>query len=307
MQPRTLALLVLLFGGLSLFLLGIVAAPLLGLIPPRSISGYPAATISLDLADQVVTLQEERAQLSAALSRSLRDIEGLEDRLAAGPASGAPVVSGDTRAEQTTEAPAPLAEMELRADAAALETRALRAQRDALQAELAALTDEADSLHTMLVKRDAEIAALTQRAEKAEAPPPARRPPTPESPVKEPGTSVTGPGDTGDETQAGAAPEPDTPVSAEPNTEASPSGAQDLAVADGVAAYRAGDYATAFALWEPLAEAGDARAQFHLGALYYEGRGVARDTATARNWLTRAARGGSQDATKLLEFLDNSR
>jgi hypothetical protein len=282
LQPRTLALLVLLFGGLSLFLLGIVAAPLLGLIPPRSISGYPAATISLDLADQVVTLQEERAQLSAALSRSLRDIEGLEDRLAGAPVSEVPPEARDARAEQAAEAQAAFADVELRAEAAALEIRMLRAQRDALQADLTALAEETDRLRAALAGRDDEIAALTRRAEQTEATPPATRAAATATPGADSGAPVAQTPAAGDEQPAGPVPTPDAPGSAEPKDEVSPSGAQDLAVADGVAAYRAGDYATAFALWEPLAEAGDARAQFHLGALYYEGRGVARNTATAR-------------------------
>ena len=37
---------------------------------------------------------------------------------------------------------------------------------------------------------------------------------------------------------------------------------------DGVAAYEAGDYATALKEWRPLAEQGDAEAQFNLGKMY---------------------------------------
>ena len=35
-------------------------------------------------------------------------------------------------------------------------------------------------------------------------------------------------------------------------------------------AYQRGDYATALRLWHPLAELGDADAQFHLGGLFSE-------------------------------------
>ena len=36
----------------------------------------------------------------------------------------------------------------------------------------------------------------------------------------------------------------------------------------GVAAYESGDFATALGEWRPLAEQGDARAQFNLGVMY---------------------------------------
>ncbi len=46
----------------------------------------------------------------------------------------------------------------------------------------------------------------------------------------------------------------------------------------GAAAYESGDYATALRELEPLAEQGDARAQYNLGWIYAEGRGVPRIT-----------------------------
>ena len=45
----------------------------------------------------------------------------------------------------------------------------------------------------------------------------------------------------------------------------------------GFAAYQAGDYATALQEWTPLAEAGDASAQYNLGVIYGEGIGVPQD------------------------------
>ena len=38
---------------------------------------------------------------------------------------------------------------------------------------------------------------------------------------------------------------------------------------EGLAAYNAGDYATALQEWTPLAEAGDVAAQYNLGLMYY--------------------------------------
>ncbi len=47
--------------------------------------------------------------------------------------------------------------------------------------------------------------------------------------------------------------------------------------AEGVAAYMRGDYATALRELRPLAEQGDANAQFNLGLMYDDGRGVPQD------------------------------
>ncbi|MFN3725802.1 MAG: SPOR domain-containing protein [Allosphingosinicella sp.] len=58
----------------------------------------------------------------------------------------------------------------------------------------------------------------------------------------------------------------------------------------GIAAWQAGDYARAVAEWRPLAEAGDADAQFNLGQAYRLGRGVPQDMRLAEQWFERAAR-----------------
>jgi len=49
----------------------------------------------------------------------------------------------------------------------------------------------------------------------------------------------------------------------------------------GIDAYKAGDYQTALQEWRPLAEQGNAPAQFGLGQLYYHGKGVLQDYAQA--------------------------
>jgi TPR repeat protein len=71
----------------------------------------------------------------------------------------------------------------------------------------------------------------------------------------------------------------------------------------GVESYQQGDYAAAFEAWLPLAQAGYARAQLHLGALFLEGRGVQRDDALAYAWLTIAQDNGSRNARGLLNTL----
>ncbi|MBS28568.1 MAG: hypothetical protein CL566_06525 [Alphaproteobacteria bacterium] len=68
----------------------------------------------------------------------------------------------------------------------------------------------------------------------------------------------------------------------------------------GIRAYEVKDYARAYAIWLPLADAGGASAQFHLGALYFEGRGVDRNLGEAKRWLRRALEQGQERAQFLL-------
>ena len=66
--------------------------------------------------------------------------------------------------------------------------------------------------------------------------------------------------------------------------------------AKGWAAAQSGDYATALKEWMPLAEQGDAVAQYNLGIMYDNGRGVIQDYKTAAEWYTRSAEQGHADA-----------
>ncbi|HHF3376382.1 TPA: sel1 repeat family protein, partial [Haemophilus influenzae] len=45
----------------------------------------------------------------------------------------------------------------------------------------------------------------------------------------------------------------------------------------GLTAYEQSNYQTAFKLWLPLAEQGNAKAQYNLGVMYGNGRGVKQD------------------------------
>jgi tetratricopeptide (TPR) repeat protein len=65
--------------------------------------------------------------------------------------------------------------------------------------------------------------------------------------------------------------------------------AQEAAIDEGLAAYNRGDHATAYRLFRPIAELGNARAQNNLGALYDQGHGVARNDAEAVLWFRRSA------------------
>jgi TPR repeat protein len=70
--------------------------------------------------------------------------------------------------------------------------------------------------------------------------------------------------------------------------------------ADAVRAYQAGDYATAGRLWRRIAEAGGARAEYHLGTMCYEGRLGPPDLAAAYAWVSRAVAGGETRAAGFL-------
>jgi len=64
----------------------------------------------------------------------------------------------------------------------------------------------------------------------------------------------------------------------------------------GLDAFNDGDYATAFAIWWPMALHGDARSQASLGFLYYAGKGVKRDDQKSLLWFSRAAEAGQPTA-----------
>ena len=64
----------------------------------------------------------------------------------------------------------------------------------------------------------------------------------------------------------------------------------------GMDAKNRGDYAKALREWRPLAEQGEARAQFYLGMLYENGDGVPEDFGKAREWYQKSADQGHANA-----------
>ena len=72
---------------------------------------------------------------------------------------------------------------------------------------------------------------------------------------------------------------------------------------EAVAAYGRGDYATAIRGVRVHAEQGDASAQFSLGGMYYNGRGVLKDDAEAVRWYRLAADQGLAGAQLELGFM----
>lgn len=70
----------------------------------------------------------------------------------------------------------------------------------------------------------------------------------------------------------------------------------------GDAASERGDYAAALREWRPLAEQGDAKAQFDLGLMYKYGLGVERDYGEAVRWFRLAAGQGEVEAQRSLSI-----
>ena len=72
---------------------------------------------------------------------------------------------------------------------------------------------------------------------------------------------------------------------------------------DADAAIKRRDYATALRLIRPLAEQGDANAQYNLGVFYDNGLGVSQDRVRAYMWLNLAAMQGRESAAALRDLV----
>lgn len=69
---------------------------------------------------------------------------------------------------------------------------------------------------------------------------------------------------------------------------------------DAFAAAEKGNYDKALSLFIPLAEQGNAQAQFNLALMYHGGLGVKRSEQQAVVWYQRAATNGSKEAQEFL-------
>jgi cell division septation protein DedD len=64
----------------------------------------------------------------------------------------------------------------------------------------------------------------------------------------------------------------------------------------GIEAWQAGNYPLAIGNWRPLADRGDADAQYNIAQAYFLGRGVPQNSNLAEQWYQRAARQGHEEA-----------
>ena len=76
---------------------------------------------------------------------------------------------------------------------------------------------------------------------------------------------------------------------------------------EGIAAYDEGRYAKALSLWLPLAEQGNAAAQFNVATLYEKGLGAAQDFKEAARWYLKAAEQGDAEARRRYANLSRMR
>lgn len=65
---------------------------------------------------------------------------------------------------------------------------------------------------------------------------------------------------------------------------------------DAYSALEKGNFARAFSMFKQYAEQGDAEAQYVLGTLYHEGKGVDQDSQQSARWIRKAAEQGRADA-----------
>ena len=72
---------------------------------------------------------------------------------------------------------------------------------------------------------------------------------------------------------------------------------------DAAVAYSRKDFATALRIWRPLAELGNAAAQFNVGLMYDNGQGVPQDYAAAVKWYRLAAAQGDAQAQYNLGYM----
>lgn len=79
--------------------------------------------------------------------------------------------------------------------------------------------------------------------------------------------------------------------------------ASDAEMDQAMAAVEKGDFPAAVKIFEALAKAGDAEAQYNLAMLYRDGKGVAKDPTQSALWFTRAAEQGLADAQYQLGYL----
>lgn len=69
--------------------------------------------------------------------------------------------------------------------------------------------------------------------------------------------------------------------------------------------YQHANYEASFKAMLPAARAGDPKAQYALGYMYYYGRGVKQDMTVAKIWIRNAAKQGYEPARKALGLISN--
>ncbi len=123
-----------------------------------------------------------------------------------------------------------------------------------------------------------------------------------EDTVSESNTSTGSPGDEESSPQGEREEPANTATSAQPGAQGDESDEWQLA-REISTAIQQGNFAEAYYLWRPRAEAGDADAQYGIGWMYHNGYGLAIDDEEASAWWKLASRQGHTDATFALGML----
>lgn len=79
-----------------------------------------------------------------------------------------------------------------------------------------------------------------------------------------------------------------------------------LNLREGIRSFEVQDYRQAFIRLKPLAEQGQADAEYAVGYMYYYGQGVVEDRQKAVYWIKEAAKQGQSDAKEALVKLNLS-
>ncbi len=218
------------------------------------------------------------ASLEVALANSTAELNGLQREL-------------DELSGQLAEAIQSRDELRAQNDRARLDNENERASLQQTIADLTARLAEAEEA----ARAQAEAAASRQQS------PPAEAPAEQEQAAVDAEASTPEPTDATPSAPAEPAPAPaDASTPSKPAATAAPTGGP---IAQGIAAYRAAEYRKAYELWLPAALKGSARAQFYVGALYFEGRGVPTDRVMSYMWLRAATKENDPGAIKLLDRL----
>ena len=226
----------------------------------------------------VIPLDEEAEALRAELARVTIDRDRLQDRLSAA------IERLALSEEELREAARQVDDISKRQKAAQGFYAAELARSSALQAELATMARHVEERDLEIEVRGATIAALEKALDETLAA---------EEAVVEAAVATNAPAEPLNNTEV-KLPAPDT---SEEQTAQDPIASE---LETGLLAYKDHDYEAAFKAWLPLAEQGVRRAQFYLGGLYLDGRGIAADKIQAIYWLTLADEAGYAPSAELL-------
>lgn len=91
----------------------------------------------------------------------------------------------------------------------------------------------------------------------------------------------------------------------ETRTMANQQRADQIGYLEAAAAAQRGDYVIAYCFWRPLADKGEAEAQYALGWMYHNGYGLVSDDRAAKAWWEKAVAQGHTDAMFALGTLYN--